>query len=417
MTPRILLLSVGSHWYSTARLPGMLARAGFDVGVLCDSDNLAGQSRHVSRRYALDAPALYRGDIGLVLEALDAFRPGLIVPCDDDSVRILHGLVEAKGLRDRDWLRRTVERSLSRRGRDGHGDDRVATLDLAASLGIACPAHARIHGLGNILAFAGLEGWPAYLKSDHTYGGGGVRFISDRATASNAYRDLTRGHHLGPVYGLLRGLRRGYEAMRGRHNPLALPIGARSISIERAVEGRPAYYVGVALAGQVLAGFGAEVLAYDPPNGPSTRVRLHHDEVMGIAAKRMVETLGYAGFFGLDFIRRADGGLVFLEFNGRPTAANHLGHLVSADLGRALYAAESKTAQPAEPPVSEGIDVAFFPQDWIRAPAAKDRQAFVLDIPVDDPPLLEALKIHLPPGVDKSELDALSNKALRGDIG
>jgi hypothetical protein len=59
--------------------------------------------------------------------------------------------------------------------------------------------------------------------------------------------------------------------------------------------------------------------------------------------------------------------------------------------------------------------VVLFPQDWIRDPRSNDRHQFLLDIPGDDPPLLEGLNNRLPPSVDKAEIDGLSRRASSGE--
>jgi hypothetical protein len=43
----VLLLSAATHWYAQARMPGCLARAGFEVSVLAPRGSLAAKSRFV----------------------------------------------------------------------------------------------------------------------------------------------------------------------------------------------------------------------------------------------------------------------------------------------------------------------------------------------------------------------------------
>jgi hypothetical protein len=417
LTVRVLLVAL-EGWYSTARLPGALARAGFEVGILCEPGSLAGRSRYVTQKYRLDVPALHRGRIESVVASLAAFAPDLVVPGDERGLRILGFLLKSPELQKRSDLRRVIEHSIGRFCRNGHGGERLATLDLAESLGIAVAKHARAGGFQDVLAFGRQQGWPLYLKRDHTYGGQGVHFCLDATVAKMAHDELSRGHRLDTLHGLWRRARRFCETLRNGHDPLALPIGVGGISVERGVPGAPAYYTGVAIGGRVLAGFSAEVLAFEPPNGPSTRVSLHRDAEMDRAASRLVEALGFAGFFGLDFIRRPEGDLVFLEFNGRPTTVCHLGGLVSADLCAALFAAETgRAAQIAvsSAPTPAEARVALFPQDWIRDAMANDRHHFLLDIPGDDPPLLEGLNQRLPPIVDRAEIERLSRRAVSGE--
>ncbi len=405
--PRVLLIAF-EDWNSTARLPETLHRAGFEVGIISEPRNLAAQSRHIAERFALDVPAIRRGDLAAVVAALEAFAPEMIVPADERGMRVLRFLADAPAIRERPFLRHVVMRSTGTAEAARHTGERFPMLELASRLGIACAPHARVDGRRDAIAFGKRHGWPVYMKNDHTYGGQGVWRCDGAVDVRAAYDAFSNGHRLWSLHGLWRRGRRFLSRLGGRRDPLALPIGTRGISIEAAIEGRPAFYTGVALDGRLLAGFAAEVeVFHPPPTGPSARIRLHHDEVMARAASRLVDALGHNGFFGLDFIRRPDGGLVFLEFNGRPTTGVHLGELVSADLGLALFAALDGKSLPV--PESPGeARVALFPQDWIRDPHASDRGEFHLDIPRDDPPLLAALCSRLPEGANRAEIERLS---------
>jgi len=412
---RVLLIGF-EDWYSTARLPEMLHKSDFDIAVLSEPANFAAQSRHVAHRFGLDVPGLRRGRLESVLSAIDAFAPDLLVPGDERALRLLHFLALSPAAASRPALRPLLARSVGREGLQPIGE-RSRVLDLAGRLGIACPEHAPAPRLGDVLAFGDRHGWPLYLKRDHTYGGQGVRLCADAAAARAAHAEFSVGDRLWSARGVWRRGRRFVESRICGADPLALPIGTRNISVEAAVPGRPAFYAAVALEGRLLAGFAAEVEAFHPPPaGPSTRVRLSADAAMDRAAAALVEALGHSGFFGLDFIRRADGKLDFLEFNGRPTTVCHLGGLVSADLGAALSAAMKGqfASFPGPLPASgkaAAARVALFPQDWIREPHADDRNEFALDIPRDDPALLTALNRRLPASVDRAEIESLSRRA------
>jgi glutathione synthase/RimK-type ligase-like ATP-grasp enzyme len=401
MKPRVLLVAF-EDWYSTARLPAALSDAGFEVGVLSEPDNFAAQSRHVARRFPLDFAHVRRGRLDSVIAAIGAFAPDLLMPGDERASRVV------KSLQDAPALQQLVKRSVGEVGWARHAGERSRMLDLVAGLGFAVPAHASVRRAREVTSFAERHGWPVYLKRDHTYGGQGVRLCADAATATAAYGEFTRGHVLWSPLGLWRRGRRLLQSFRPGRDPLALPIGAQGTSVEATIAGQPAFYTGVAFEGRLLDGFAAEVEAFHPPPaGPSTRVRLHHDQEMDGLAGRLVAALGHSGFVGLDFIRRPSGGLVFLEFNGRPTTVSHLGGLVGADLGAALFAVVAGRALLPSSRSAE-VRVALFPQDWIRDPHAGDRAAFHVDIPRADPPIIAALSRRLPPSVDRAEIEVLS---------
>jgi len=269
-------------------------------------------------------------------------------------------------------------------------------LTLAAQAGLACPDHARVRSLADARAFAERRGWPVFLKRDHTYSGQGVRLCADAADMADAYAALAGADRSiwSPRGAWRRGRRLARTVLLGP-DPLAAPNGPAEISVEAGVPDQPAFHTAVALNGRWLAGVSAEVEAFHPmPTGPSTRVRLHHDAEMEIAARRMVGELGYSGFCGLDFIRRADGTLVFLEFNQRPTPVTHLGALIAADLCAALFAGLAGRPVPRPIPTRQAR-VALFPQDWLRDRYARDRGDLHADIPRNDKPLLAALNARL----------------------
>ena len=390
--PRLLLVAL-DNWLSTARLPAALCRAGFEVGLLSEPGVLAAKSTFVSRHLPLSIDDLWRGRLEQMWQALEAFAPDFVVATDPQAVRLVHFLLTRRcSARLSPAMRAVLLRSVGASSTPDNYGCRTRMLRLAADAGLACPANRSVDHLRQALAFGDLKGWPVFLKRDHTFGGRGVRLCTDAAALAAAYRDFTKADV--PAWsprGLLRRGRRLMRAALGRPEPLALPVGASGTSIEAAVPGQPAFHVAVALEGRWLAGFSVEVEEFHPrPSGPSTRIRLHHDAAMDSAARKLIGALGHGGFCGLDFIRRPDGGLAFLEFNERPVTACHLGNLIGTDLCVALFSA--LTGRPVDaPPWKENARVALFPQDWLRDPRAASRAGLYLDIPGDDPPLLAAL--------------------------
>lgn len=390
--PRLLLIAL-ENWYGAARLPSALRDAGFEVGLLSEPDVLVARSRHVDRHFPVSVEGLRRGRLQPVRAAIEAFAPDFVVPADERAARFAQFLVTARVAPS---VRAAMRHSLGVPAMFGHYGSRARMLTLAAQAGLACPDHATMRSLADARAFADRRGWPVFLKRDHTYSGQGVRLCADAADMADAYAALAGANRSiwSPRGAWRRGRRLARTVLFGP-DPLAAPHGVADMSVECGVSGQPAFHTAVALNGRWLAGVSAEVEAFHPmPTGPSTRVRLHHDAAMETAARRMVGELGYSGFCGLDFIRRADGTLVFLEFNQRPTPVTHLGALITADLGAALFA--GLAGRPVARPIpTRQARVALFPQDWLRDPHAPDRADLHADIPRDDRPLLAALNARL----------------------
>lgn len=402
--PRVLLLLL-DNWHGVARLPAALREAGFEVGLISEPQFIAAKSRYVDRHFAISVRDVRRGRLKTVWDAVDCFAPDFLIPADEYAVRFVQFvLTDAHRAGVPPKILSLMDRSVGTSAAPRPIGRRVRMLDLAASLGVDCPDHRVVSDLRDAADFAARHGWPVYLKRDHSSGGYWVRQCGDGVALAEAYRYLTGtatpGWSLNTLLDLPKHLAR---SLVFRGNPLALPAGETAISVEAGIEGQPAYHTGVALNGRWLAGISAEVEEYYPrPTGPSTRVRLHGDDVMKDIAGELVAALNYTGFFGLDFIRRPDGRLTFLEFNARPTPVAHLGGLIGADLCTALRRALADPNAASSPP-SGDVRVALFPQDWRREPASGNRREFHLDIPRSDPSLLDAFSLILPAEWDRSE--------------
>ena len=136
MRPRILLVAV-SDWFGASRLPRMLKRAGFEVGLLADPNTLIAQSRHIDYRFDLDVVTLRLGVIGPALQAIMGFNPRTIIPCDEAAAHLLQNF------------------ALSWDGARGPGGQlRVAMPPLVRELLLRALGEARMAAMGNLPAAA-----------------------------------------------------------------------------------------------------------------------------------------------------------------------------------------------------------------------------------------------------------------------
>lgn len=389
--PRLLLLAL-DNWYGSARLPKALQAAGFFVGVMAEPDSFISTSRFVDCHLAVSVKQIRNGGWSAAAAALVAFGADLILPADERAVRFLHFLTRNTAAANMPVLRRSLGdlSTLAVRG------DRDLIMKLAGAIGVSGTRHSLVATAQAAIAFADDAGWPVFLKRDGTYAGQGVRRCADEETLTQAFVDLS---------GDRPGLHTWRSAWaRGKHmvrtmlsgpDPLMNRGDDPSCIVEAEVVGQPAFFTGVALDGRMLAGVSAAVsMFYPKPAGPSTQLRLHHDREMTDIAARLVEDLGFSGFFGLDFMRTLEGRLLFLEFNQRPTSVAHLGGLVDNDLCAALYAGLSGKPPRVAPADSEAA-IALFPQDWLRDSDPGGRIGLYADIPVDDPKLLAAYHARL----------------------
>ena len=408
MRPRILLISM-ADWFGPTRLPRVLRKAGFEIGILADPEGLLATSRHVDFRYALSPDLVRLGVLGPVLRTIEGFAPRLVVPCDETAVHLLQNIAMSwDGARGPGgqlrvmippMVREIVLRSLGEARTFAVRTSRPLARKMAGLLGIPAPPSAPVPYLQSAEGFARDHGWPVVLTRGGRIGGDQVRICANSAELHAGYAALTQDET--QAGGLRRAARYAYWSLRtGFHlaGDITRPLGDGSqMAIEAVIPGRPASYTVVAYDGRWLGGIAAiSERVYPPGSGASSVVRLIHEPAMADAGQKLVGRFGFTGFGGLDFMRDdSTGQLWFLRFNARPTPLSHLGALAGGDLCTALYAAVTNAPIPPPKPFKE-TSVALFPQDWARDPDAADRGAEYADLPEEDDRLLAALKAQLP---------------------
>src|SRR4030095_2484450 len=103
---------------------------------------------------------------------------------------------------------------------------------------------------------------------------------------------------------------------------------------------------------------------------------------------------GISGFFNVQFVLDADTGEAhLLEINRRTVTHMHMGERVGADLAVALYdhLRGSPPASAAGFPGDFGPKVAVFPREWLRDPDSRYLRECPVDVPWDEPELIEAM--------------------------
>jgi hypothetical protein len=172
--------------------------------------------------------------------------------------------------------------------------------------------------------------------------------------------------------------------------------GARR-SVQRFIQGRPAFHAVVAWQGQRLGGITAVVeVAHPPVTGPSCVVRLAELPEVSEGCAKLIRATGLTGFAGFDFmIEEGTGHAYILECNPRPTPVSHLGGLVGADLG-VLFRDALQGRPVAEAARCTEQLLAFFPQELLRDPHSSYLGRAHLDYPRNDPALVAAFRERYP---------------------
>ena len=402
--PKVLILSL-ADWFGSARLPYALREAGFEVGVAAEPGTLIAQSRSIDRFFPISVARVRIGMLSPLIRAIEVFDPLVIIPGDEAVVHLLYRLAQGEGPRPLSaqfaaLIRRSVGDTARLKARTNRDQSRAA----AAKAGILVPRNRVIASFADAEAFVAQIGWPVVLKREGTAGGHGVRICRGAEALAAGYRELEamkldtqsrslkdRAHRL--YWNLRSGFRLAGDLCRESG-------GGPKLSAEEFIVGTPAFHTAAVVEGNTVAGFSVLVRAsYPSATGPSSIVQFIEHPEMAEAARRLGREFGFTGLCGLDFIiDQNTGRSYFLEFNARPTPVSHLGRLAGSDLCTALKAGLIGR-EPPPAGLVQPLRVALFPQDWRRAPAETDRPADYLDIPWNDPPLIEAYRRCLPADV------------------
>jgi biotin carboxylase len=151
----------------------------------------------------------------------------------------------------------------------------------------------------------------------------------------------------------------------------------------------------VAWKGTPLASFAWERhVATQPVKGQTAVLRFVRSERTRAPAERLGHAFGITGFFNVQFvIDAATGRAYLLEINRRLVTHMHVGERIGRDLATALRARLAGAQVPAMPPLPgpTGAVVTVFPREWLRDPRSRHLVDHPVDVPWDDPELIEAM--------------------------
>jgi biotin carboxylase len=316
-----VLLAASRDWTGTARLPGMLARAGIEVSLLHDGAVHTAASSHLAEVIAAGG-----GPAG-VAEALSRIADGYdrVVVTDEPLIEVLCARSAET------WTRRLLPSSDVESARALVDKTRFALR--AGETRLPRPAVAVVDGVDDLKAAVVRIGPPVMVKGARGMAGSTVRRACDLASALAAAEELAEW-------------------------PLL---------VEEVVAGPVAMVAGLFAEGRFIAGFVAEKVTTVGPEGPSAIVRLcagRGDEID--LASRTGSAFALDGFASLDVICSPARGPVLIEINPRPVPPLHLGRRAGADIGRALaHLLDGRTPDAPVVPVRDVV-ARQFPQELQR---------------------------------------------------
>ena len=368
MTQKILLATT-VKWPSAAYLAGAFAAFGCSVEAVFPRGHALGVSRHVGRAHTY-YPLHPRSSFAA---AIAAARPDLIVPCDDRAVSHLLS-IEACAPR----IAALLVRSMGRLESYPAMMARSRAIAVAQEEGISAPLTVAVADEDELWRALECVGLPAVLKTDGSWGGGGVAVVRTREEASRAFRRLA-----GPpsrLRSLARAvLRKDAHFLRETFVPKAAPVHVQGF-----IEGKPATSAFACRDGEVLAAIHMDVVESREANGPASLIERTDCPRMDEAARRIARRFALSGLHGLDFVRDEAGVPHLIEINPRATQICHLALGAGRDLPSALL------GQKPRPIATDKPLIALFPQAWSTGRLSPGASAAYLDVPWDDPAVVSA---------------------------
>jgi len=406
MKPRILFLSLLNN-VGLDRIIRAMASNGCECAILSPPGFYCAQTRFAERKFELPRHlGVWRGLLA-VQSALETllwqWPPDVVFPLDDVASWLLRGMVLG-GLTSI-GLTQLIERSLGPSKGYSACLSRFELMSLASGLGVRTPHSVQARTRAAFFDAAEAWGYPVVVKSEFTCGGAGVAVAADRGELEDC---AARYFPASPAR--LRSLRSGARKMIWRRAGIPQPRGDAPV-LQSHIAGGPAMTMVAAREGHVLESVSFVAERVNPAvTGVSTVVSHIEHEEMRMTARRIVAALGCSGFISFDFMLRSETREAFLiEMNPRAIGTGHLGAMFGHDVCGALAADLGGWPRPLPRPFwDKEKSIALFPKDLEREPdnlARYQTGDIHLDLPTDDPALVEAylcyLAKQLPGGVDE----------------
>jgi len=371
----VLLVATTTRWLGTARIPRPLAAAGFEVALLTPKNSIAERSGFIRRVGHVPDGATPMQWLFAFAAMVKATQPRLVVPCDDTAFRLLQMLI----LQPPEELKPEVQLGLAVLVRDSLGDpahyrtsvEKTLLPAAAEALGVRVPPYAVISGLASGEAFAALHGYPVVLKRDHSTAGEGVEIVE------------------GPDQ-----LARSLATLAGTGRPMLADAAPARFLIQARIPGTIHYENTAAWRGTRIGGFAVERLRYAEIKGPATVIRCYHSVEIRDFSSRLVQGFGMTGLFATEYLVHQDTGEAYLlEINRRLTPGMHVGSRMNVDLCALLYSEMHGTPLTTrrDPDAGDQWVNVHFPQEWLRDPASPYLRDHPVDVPWEEPGLIEAM--------------------------
>jgi predicted ATP-grasp superfamily ATP-dependent carboligase len=375
MVTPVLLAAMVPSWIGTARIPRALAQAGFEVTLLAPPGSLAELSPYVARKIHLPYPLTPLQWTHAFADAVRGTSPRIVLACDDQSFILLKTVAELQP----PGMPRAQHAQLAALVHDSLGDpafyftsiDKTLLPASAEALGVRMPPYALVSDLDEAMKFVANHGYPVVLKLGISFAGLGVAICADRDALARAFAELRRS------------------------SVADLGVDSDRMLLQAFIPGSVTYYGFAAWQGVLLAGFTTERVVADPPSkGPATVIRYYRNPEIRDFAEKLVRAFAMGGLLGIECIVHEQTGEPYLiEINRRVTPGHYRGAQIKVDLCAALHAALDGLPSPSRTDLDDaeaGIRCSF-PQEWLRDPTSRWLRDYPVDVPWDEPEMLEAM--------------------------
>lgn len=372
----VLLIATATRWFGAARVPRSLANAGFEVTLLAPRGSLAEHSGFVAKIGHLPDNATPMQWVFAFAASVSATSPRFVIPCDDTALRLLQMLI----LNPPEGMQAQLQLQLATLIRDSLGDpahyrasvDKTLLPPAAEALGVPVPPYTIAGELSEAEAFTRKHGYPVVLKRNHSSAGSGVAICTDPGHLARSFAELRRA------------ATQDFERS-----------GTDRLLVQAYIAGPTKFYPSMAWKGSILVGYAGErVVASPEPMGPPTVNRYHHSPELRALASKLAAGFGMTGFFSPEFVEDGRTGRPYLlEINRRIVGGAHRGAAMNADHWAALHAALAGALCPTRSDLDEAEEhvTVHFPQEWLRDPHSRWLREYPVDVPWDEPKLIEAL--------------------------
>ena len=369
MATPVLLIAPAPRRFASARMPRALAKAGFEPSLLARPGSLAEHSAFLSKVGHLPDSTDAMDRVFAFAAFVKATSPRLAIPGDDPALRFLTMLALAPP----EGLDPTLQSQLASLIRDSLGDpahyrdslDKTLLPPAAEALGVAVPPYLVTSESGEAQDFAGRNGFPVVLKRGDSSGRGGLAICTDSAQLSRSFAEPGRG-------------------------------STERLLVQSWIAGPTKAYPAVAWNGALLVGYAVTRLITDAvePGGVPAVSRYYASPALRAITVKLAAGFGISGFFAPDFVEEARTGRTYLlGINRRIISGAHRGAAINADHWTALHAKLQGVPSPTRSDLDAGEEhiAADFPQEWLRDPQSRWLREYPVDLPWDEPRLVEAM--------------------------